>query len=49
MIINNNSIIRIHRFLIFLEMIEKVKKNAFKVIMIEVISKSELNDIYIDD
>ena len=49
MIINNNSIIRIHKFLIFLEIIEKVKKNVFKVIMIEMISKSELNNIYINN
>ena len=49
MIVNDDLIIRIHKFLIFLKMIEKVKENIFKVIMIEVISKDELNDIYIND
>ena len=49
MIVNDDSIIRIHKFLIFLKVIEKVKENAFKVVMIEMISKDELSDICIDD
>ena len=49
MIINDNSVIKIYKFLIFLEMIEKIKKNVFKVIIIKVILKDELNDIYINN
>ena len=49
MIINNNLVIKIHKFLIFLEIIKKIKKNIFKVIIIEIISKNELNDIYINN
>ena len=49
MIVNDNLVIKIHRFLIFLKMIKKIKKNIFKVIIIEIISKNELNDIYINN
>ena len=49
MIVNDDSIIRIYRFLMLLEVIEEVKENAFKVVVIEVISKDELSDICIDD
>ena len=49
MIINDDSAIKIHRLLMLLEMIEEVKKDAFKVVIIEVISKDELSDICIDD
>ena len=49
MIINDDLVIKIYRFLILLEVIEEVKKNVFKVVMIEMISKDELNDICIND
>ena len=49
MIVNDDSVIRIHRLLMLLEMVEKVKKNAFKIVMIEVIPKDKLNGICIDD
>ena len=49
MIVNDDSVIRIHRLLMLLEVIEEVKENAFKVVVIEVISKNELSDICIDN
>ena len=49
MIVNDDSVIRIHRLLMLLEVIKEVKENAFKAVVVEVISKDELSDICIDD
>ena len=48
MIVNDDPAIRIRRFLVLLEVVEEVKKDAFKAVVIEAIPKDELSDICIN-